>query len=168
MLEEHLFPACARVRAGLSLGLARVESSLSLQGLFFAYGASWPLHRRNGYNRYMGARKSLFAKNFKGESQASYISRTFGAKPETPLDTVNHMFFSSDWVALSGDHELQGAIDSIRHRESDLRELRLRLEALQSDSGAMCDRCGEPFYARANAKYCSSTCRVAAHRERRA
>lgn len=47
-------------------------------------------------------------------------------------------------------------------RLKDLRCERLR----RAGKGRLCDRCGVEFFARAGARYCSGTCRVAAFRER--
>lgn len=47
-------------------------------------------------------------------------------------------------------------------RLKDLRREQLR----RAGKGHLCDRCGVEFFARAGARFCSGTCRVAAFRER--
>lgn len=54
-----------------------------------------------------------------------------------------------------------------RERESEQREMRLRLEALQDGSLLPeCEHCGSEFTGRSDARFCSTQCRVAAHRAR--
>lgn len=54
-----------------------------------------------------------------------------------------------------------------RERESEQREMRLRLEALQSGEVLPeCEHCGSGVVGRSDARFCSTQCRVAAHRAR--
>jgi len=57
-------------------------------------------------------------------------------------------------------------VESLRERESELRKERLRLEALRDNAGLLpeCERCGVEFVGRSDARFCSTRCRVAAHR----
>ena len=56
-------------------------------------------------------------------------------------------------------------IAKFRDGEAALRKLRLRVDALR-DGEALpeCQHCGESFAGRSDARYCSTRCRVAAHR----
>jgi IS5 family transposase len=56
-------------------------------------------------------------------------------------------------------------LEGLRRRETVYREARIRLEALRSgEILPECKRCGETIVGRADARYCSTRCRVAAHR----
>lgn len=57
-------------------------------------------------------------------------------------------------------------VESLRERESELRKERLRLEALRDNAGLLpeCEHCGAEFVGRSDARFCSTRCRVAAHR----
>lgn len=59
------------------------------------------------------------------------------------------------------------AIAEAREKEAEQRQHRLRLEALR-DSGLVpeCEHCEGEFVGRADARFCSTRCRVAAHRAR--
>lgn len=55
-----------------------------------------------------------------------------------------------------------------RERAADQRKVRLRLEALQSGEVLPeCEHCGSDFVGRSDARFCSTQCRVAAHRARK-
>jgi hypothetical protein len=55
-------------------------------------------------------------------------------------------------------------IRELREREASVRRLRRRLEALRDGDGRTCPACGRPVLGRADAIYCSSLCRIRAHR----
>ena len=55
-------------------------------------------------------------------------------------------------------------IRELRDREASVRRLRKRLEALRDGDGRSCPACGRPVLGRADAIYCSSLCRIRAHR----
>jgi hypothetical protein len=59
-------------------------------------------------------------------------------------------------------------IDDLREREGNLRRLRVELEHRMAGQARICDRpgCETVVYGRADRRYCSTTCRVAAHRSR--
>ncbi len=59
-------------------------------------------------------------------------------------------------------------IEHMRQAETAARQLRLRLEALQTgEDERTCPVCGGSVVGRSDRRYCSSTCRVKAHRQRR-
>ncbi|GGA59360.1 hypothetical protein GCM10011490_06700 [Pseudoclavibacter endophyticus] len=56
-------------------------------------------------------------------------------------------------------------VPALRAHETALRQFRKRVEALQNgEPGTECERCGKRFHARRGARFCSTACRVAAHR----
>lgn len=56
-------------------------------------------------------------------------------------------------------------IKGLRRRETVYRSARLRLEALRAGEVLpVCAQCGETIAGRSDARYCSTRCRVAAHR----
>ena len=74
----------------------------------------------------------------------------------------------ADLAAVAGkvpDAEWDEWIRNLRAGEAGLRAMRLRVEALR-DGEALpeCQHCGESFAGRSDARYCSTRCRVAAHR----
>jgi uncharacterized C2H2 Zn-finger protein len=70
---------------------------------------------------------------------------------------------ASDVTAEQWDEWAEG----LRRREAVYREARLRLEALRDGEVLPeCEQCGETFVGRSDARYCSTRCRVAAHRGR--
>lgn len=55
--------------------------------------------------------------------------------------------------------------EGLRRREAVYRRARLRLEALRAGEVLPeCEQCGETIVGRSDARYCSTRCRVAAHR----
>lgn len=63
------------------------------------------------------------------------------------------------------DYEWNDWLDGLRRRETVYRNARLRLEALRSGEVLPeCEQCGETIVGRSDARYCSTRCRVAAHR----
>lgn len=59
----------------------------------------------------------------------------------------------------------EDAIAVAREREAVQRKLRKRLESLQSGEVLPeCEQCGTEFTGRSDARFCSTRCRVAAHR----
>ncbi len=57
-------------------------------------------------------------------------------------------------------------IDELAKSERSLRRWRLHLEALLADEPRMCARCRKPMAGRADRKFCSDECRIAAHRSK--
>jgi hypothetical protein len=55
-------------------------------------------------------------------------------------------------------------IEGLREAETKVRHLRKRLEALQDPLAPTCPGCGRVVSGRADARYCSTNCRVTAHR----
>jgi hypothetical protein len=64
--------------------------------------------------------------------------------------------------------DIEWGIGELRGQETILRRARRRLEALRDGCTGTCPQCGNPLAARADAVYCSSACRVRAHRDHRA
>jgi hypothetical protein len=60
--------------------------------------------------------------------------------------------------------QLEEGIARLREAETAARKGRKRLEALLHGTGRHCPQCGNPVTGRADAVYCGTTCRVAAHR----
>jgi hypothetical protein len=52
----------------------------------------------------------------------------------------------------------------LRDRETQLRQIRKQLEALQSKDSRACPVCGRPVAGRPDKVYCSASCRIRAHR----
>lgn len=72
-----------------------------------------------------------------------------------------------DYAKTVKPEDRDAAIIEARRREADQREMRLRLEALQSGEVLPeCKHCGSEFTGRSDARFCSTQCRVAAHRAR--
>lgn len=67
--------------------------------------------------------------------------------------------------ALRADPDLPYYIEAAREAEANAREMRAWLESLQQ-SERVCLTCGDPLHGRADRRYCSGACRVAAHRSR--
>lgn len=57
-------------------------------------------------------------------------------------------------------------IGELRQAETEVRRLRKRLEALHNQVDRPCPQCGRAVAGRADAVYCSTDCRVKAHRRR--
>ena len=63
------------------------------------------------------------------------------------------------------DGEWEEWLEAFRTAEAGMRRARLRLEALQAGEVLPeCEQCGETIVGRSDARYCSTRCRVAAHR----
>lgn len=63
------------------------------------------------------------------------------------------------------DAEWEEWVEAFRTAEAGMRRARLRLEALQAGEVLPeCEQCGETIVGRSDARYCSTRCRVAAHR----
>ena len=73
-------------------------------------------------------------------------------------------FPASDFDRLNRRH-LDGWIVDLAKGEAAVRRLRKRLEALRNESTRACPVCGRPVAGRSDAVYCSSACRVRAHRD---
>ena len=62
---------------------------------------------------------------------------------------------------------LDGFIEDLRKGEAMTRKLRERLEALRNKSARKCPSCGRSVVGRSDAIYCTTPCRIKAHRESR-
>jgi hypothetical protein len=84
------------------------------------------------------------------------------------LDASLVGFPESDFPKLDRTN-LDYWIDTLRQGEAQVRRLRKRLEALRDGGERVCGRngCSRNIFGRSDALYCSTDCRVAAHRERR-
>ena len=58
-------------------------------------------------------------------------------------------------------------IEELAKGERSIRRYRLHLEALLADEPRTCARCRQPIAGRADRKFCSDACRIAAHRVKR-
>jgi hypothetical protein len=59
---------------------------------------------------------------------------------------------------------LSKLIDALARKEAKLRAFRLRVEALRTGEARVCPSCGRGVVGRADRVYCSTACRVRAHR----
>lgn len=60
---------------------------------------------------------------------------------------------------------VRGWLEALDRNLADTRALRRQLQGLLDGSPSRtCESCGKPFPGKATARYCSSTCRVRAHR----
>jgi hypothetical protein len=84
--------------------------------------------------------------------------------PDFTVPYGKHMFTDSYWKAIAEDSALDSWIVDLRKAETNARQLRLRLEALQGDSSLSCQYCETEFYGRKGAKYCSPSHRALASR----
>jgi hypothetical protein len=75
------------------------------------------------------------------------------------LPRREYAFTKREIASLTGD---------MRVIERRARENRKRLEALLNGSARTCPQCGAPVTGRSDAVYCRSSCRIRAHRARRA
>lgn len=76
---------------------------------------------------------------------------------------IEHMLGRQAASVTPEDRE--ALIAQAREREVEQRKYRQRLEALQSGEVLPeCEHCGSDFVGRSDARYCSTRCRVAAHR----
>lgn len=72
-----------------------------------------------------------------------------------------------DYANTVKPEDREDEIAAARERAADQRKVRLRLEALQSGEVLPeCEHCGTDFVGRSDARFCSTQCRVAAHRAR--
>ena len=71
------------------------------------------------------------------------------------------------FLKLAATLDLSAAIDRCQDNEREWRTFRLRLEALQNNQAKTCAYCGENFYARKGAIYCSPSCMAQASRQRK-
>jgi ferredoxin len=76
-------------------------------------------------------------------------------------------FFPEKDIQALDRRNLDHWIAELRKGEADVRRLRIRLEALQAEVDRPCRLCGRPVAGRADAIYCTSECRVRAHRKAR-
>jgi hypothetical protein len=75
-------------------------------------------------------------------------------------------FTPSDWLEIASSPALDSWIQDLRQAETSTRKLRLRLEASREPSTPLCAYCGEPFFARSGAKYCSPSHRAMGNRRK--
>lgn len=67
-----------------------------------------------------------------------------------------------DWSDLTPE-QLANCVKDLRKGERDLRTFRLSIEARLPGSRT-CEHCDEPVVGRSDRRYCSTRCRVRAHR----
>jgi hypothetical protein len=112
----------------------------------------------NGYSHNMPRRKSSLV-----ESVTAFcwdIAYRF----EEPF--ADHEYtLTGSWEDATDENVSEWVAD-LRKGEADLRSFRLQVEALRSVR--KCGACGEPLAGRSDRRYCSSRCRVRAHRESKA
>ena len=79
---------------------------------------------------------------------------------------VEHAVWPDSELAKLDLDEADWWIRELRKAERSVRQLRKRLEALQQGAARTCaaETCGKPVTGRADAVYCSTACRVRAHR----
>ena len=75
-----------------------------------------------------------------------------------------HIFTRSHWSEIADSENLEYWIAQLKQGETATRKLRLRLQALHDGNERKCGYCGQRFYARAGAKYCSPSHRVMGNR----
>lgn len=68
-----------------------------------------------------------------------------------------------DTAGLS-KRSLDSSVRRLREMETRLRRFRKRLEALQAGDDRKCPACGKPVAGRTDKVYCSTACRIRAHR----
>lgn len=85
------------------------------------------------------------------------------------LEAVQHtrVWFPEKDIQALDRRGLDYLIAELRKGEADVRRFRKRLEALQAEVDRPCPECGRQVVGRADAVYCTSECRVRAHRKAR-
>ena len=68
------------------------------------------------------------------------------------------------WAEIAQSDRLESWIEQLRSSETATRKFRLRLQALHDGNERKCGYCGQKFYARAGAKYCSPSHRAMGNR----
>jgi ferredoxin len=80
------------------------------------------------------------------------------------VTNTNVLFPLKDFEHLNRKN-LDYWITELRKGETSVRHLRKRLEALRDGSERTCPACGRPVTGRPDAIYCTTNCRVRAHRQ---
>ncbi len=123
------------------------RASVSAAARLVSHGA------RNGYTRNMAiSRRHL--KNDVDQRMNAIVLGTQAWVPPKDIQALN-------------PKALDGFIEGLRKGEAMTRKLRERLESLQSPVSRVCPQCGRPVVGRSDAVYCTTHCRVRAHRESR-
>ncbi len=91
-------------------------------------------------------------------------NRVVGRTAEAASNLVTTYLDEVQWDTLDRS-QLPLWIDLLREGEQGLRQLRLRLEALDAGQDRRCAVCGEPITGRADRAYCGATCRQRARRQ---
>jgi DNA repair exonuclease SbcCD ATPase subunit len=76
-----------------------------------------------------------------------------------------HVFLPEKDIQALTRSNLDHWISELRQGETEVRQLRKRLEALRDQSARSCPVCGRPVTGRPDAIYCEATCRIRAHRQ---
>lgn len=106
--------------------------------------------RCNGYIRFIGIRKSRL-KNDVDLRMLGVVEHVHVWMPQKDLESLTPANLPH-WIA------------ELRRGETEVRLMRKRLEALQSSSDRPCPHCGRQVAGRADKVYCTTECRVRAHR----
>lgn len=122
----------------------------------FSYRIAFPFCY--GYSRYMNADgKRKIIDQFSGRTRTYNSGGVYNAVTSRQLGMVADAVTAVEWDEW---------VENVRAGESAMRDLRLRIEALRDNNGVLpeCETCGGEFTGRSDARYCSTRCRVAAHR----
>ena len=98
-------------------------------------------------------------RNWNADIEVGSICNDIAYRYEDPLQGVR-LWGSLDDLDRT---QLPGCIEDVKRGEALLRQFRLQLEALV-DSDRTCPSCGDPVAGRADRVFCSTRCRVRAHR----
>jgi hypothetical protein len=131
----------------LSGGSSHEQSDPSRSGVLDATPVS------NGYTRNM----TVSRRYLKNDPDRLMYNNVLGT----------HVWMSEKNLQALNPKALDGFIEDLRKGEAMTRKLRERLEALRSKSARKCPSCGRPVVGRSDAIYCTTPCRIKAHRESR-